>query len=70
MFEIDGLSALDRQFGEFIGAFSNPPDPLVALAAALVSRAAARGDVCLDLATAAGPEPGMAARTRSPGSRP
>ncbi len=50
---IDGLSTLDRRFGAFIGAFSSPADPLVALAAALTSRAAARGDVCLDLA---GPE--------------
>jgi exodeoxyribonuclease V alpha subunit len=56
MFEIDGLSALDRRFGEFIGAFSNPSDPLVALAAALTSRAAARGDVCLDLTNPLGPD--------------
>ena len=59
-FGIAGLSALDRHFGRFIGAFSNPPDPLVVLAAALVSRAAARGDVCLELATAGDLEPGMA----------
>jgi exodeoxyribonuclease V alpha subunit len=51
---MEDLSALDRRFGEFIGAFSTPPDPPVVLAAALTSRAAARGDVCLDLARPAG----------------
>jgi len=50
------LSTLDRRFGEFIGAFSRPADTAVVLAAALTSRAAARGDVCLDLARPAGLE--------------
>ena len=59
-FGIAGLSALDRHFGRFIGTFSNPPDPLVVLAATLVSRAAARGDVCLELAAPGDLEPGMA----------
>jgi exodeoxyribonuclease V alpha subunit len=45
----DQLSALDRRFGEFIAGFSPAPDPHVALAAALVSRAAGRGDACLEL---------------------
>jgi exodeoxyribonuclease V alpha subunit len=45
----DQLSALDRRFGEFIAGFSPAPDPHVALAAALVSHAAGRGDACLEL---------------------
>lgn len=54
---IEGLSHLDRRFGAFIGAFSSPAEAPVVLAAALTSRAAARGDVCLDLARPAGLEP-------------
>src|SRR5512136_2000579 len=54
---IEELSALDRRFAGFIGAFSNTPDPLVVLAAALTSRAAARGDVCLDLTDPTGLDP-------------
>ena len=52
----DQLSALDRRFGEFIAGFSPAPDPHVALAAALVSRAAGRGDACLELSDVERPE--------------
>ena len=43
------LSDIDRAFGQMIRRISNGDDPWVATAAGLVSRAAANGDVCLDL---------------------
>jgi exodeoxyribonuclease V alpha subunit len=48
------FSHLDRHFGEFIAGRSAGSSGEVALAAALVSRAAANGDVCLDLQEWAG----------------
>lgn len=44
------LNDIDRAFGELIHRLSDTRDPWVALAAALVSRASAEGDACLDLA--------------------
>ncbi len=46
-------SEIDIHFARFILAFSNDPDPDIFLAAALVSRATAGGDICLNLAAAA-----------------
>ena len=46
-------SEIDIHFARFILAFSNDPDPDIFLAAALVSRATAGGDICLNLDAAA-----------------
>ena len=46
-------SEIDIHFARFILAFSNDPDPDIFLAAALVSRATAGGDICLNLDVAA-----------------
>ena len=43
------FSELDIHFARFIMRFSADPDPDIFLAAALVSRATANGDICLDL---------------------
>jgi exodeoxyribonuclease V alpha subunit len=47
------FSALDLHFGRFIADFSSLADDRLALAAALLSRSARSGSVCLDLAAAA-----------------
>jgi exodeoxyribonuclease V alpha subunit len=49
------FSDIDIHFAGFIGRFSanGQPDPLLLLAAALVSRATANGDICLNLETVA-----------------
>ncbi len=47
------INAIDRAFAEMIHRRLGGIDPWVAVAAGLVSRAAASGDVCLDLATVA-----------------
>jgi len=43
------FSRIDIHFARFILDFSNDQDPDIFLAAALVSRATANGDICLDL---------------------
>ncbi len=43
------LSDIDRAFARMVHRISNSDDPWVGLAAGLVSRAAAKGDVCIDL---------------------
>jgi exodeoxyribonuclease V alpha subunit len=48
------FSALDRHFGRFIAGFQPGGNAAVELAAALLSRAAGNGDVCLDLPLTAG----------------
>lgn len=44
------LNEIDHAFGKLIHRLADTRDPWVALAAALVSRASAEGDACLDLA--------------------
>lgn len=48
------FSHLDRHFAEFIEGFGTRRSPALALAAALLSRAAGEGHVCLDLSREAG----------------
>jgi exodeoxyribonuclease V alpha subunit len=48
------ISDLDRCFARLMVRLSTPGDGALALAAALVSRASAGGDICLDLARPAG----------------
>lgn len=48
------FSPLDRHFGRFMAAFQPGGNAAVELAAALLSRAAGNGDVCLDLSLTAG----------------
>jgi exodeoxyribonuclease V alpha subunit len=48
------FSDLDRHFAEFIEAQAGDDQPLVGLAAALVSQRQGQGDICLDLRTVAG----------------
>lgn len=50
LFQQGVLNRIDRSFAAMIQRISGEPDPLVVLAAGLLSRAAAEGDVCLDLA--------------------
>jgi exodeoxyribonuclease V alpha subunit len=50
----DVFSHLDRHFAGFIAGFGTRTGPAVALAAALLSRAAGAGNVCLDLGRVAG----------------
>jgi exodeoxyribonuclease V alpha subunit len=47
------FSDIDLHFAGFIGRFSADDEPAVCLAAALVSRATANGDICLNLASLA-----------------
>jgi len=47
------FSDIDLHFAGFIGRFSTADEPAVCLAAALVSRATANGDICLNLANLA-----------------
>ncbi len=49
LFQQGGLLRIDRVFASMIHRIDGKGDPWVALAAGLVSRAAADGDVCLDL---------------------
>ena len=49
----DVLSPLNRYFGVFVCRLADAPDPDLFLAAALVSRATERGDICLDLPSVA-----------------
>jgi len=48
------LTPLDVHFGRFMGRLAGGDFPELMLAAALVSRAAQQGNICLDLATLAG----------------
>ncbi len=48
------LSAIDVHFAKFISGFGPDKDADIFLAAVLVSRATAGGDICLDLTTVAG----------------
>lgn len=50
----DAFSEIDRQFARFMECLAGDDNPFVPLAAALVSQRRGRGDICLDLATAAG----------------
>ena len=52
LYERQTISALDWTFGRTVQRLGRCDDPWVGLAAALVSRSASRGDVCLDLALA------------------
>ena len=47
--KIDYFSSIDRHFARFMTALSSQPDPVIGLAAALVSRNNREGDVCIDL---------------------
>jgi len=49
LFQQGGLQRIDRAFAEMVHRISEKRNPWVTLAAGLVSRAAANGDVCLDL---------------------
>jgi len=49
LFQSSMFNNIDRAFGRMIDRILGAKEPLVALAAGLVSRAAANGDVCLDL---------------------
>ncbi len=48
------LSAIDVHFAKFISGFAPDKDAHIFLAAGLLSRASGKGDICLDLETAAG----------------
>jgi exodeoxyribonuclease V alpha subunit len=50
----EGFSSLDRHFARFMLRLADGAEPALGLAAALVSRQAGRGHVCLDLAESAG----------------
>ena len=52
LYERQTISALDWTFGRTVQRLGRCDDPWVGLAAALVSRSASRGDVCLDMALA------------------
>jgi exodeoxyribonuclease V alpha subunit len=58
------LSAMDAHFAKFISSFTTDKDDHLFLAAALVSQATGRGNICLDLKAAAGK-----ALTGQPGDR-
>ncbi len=61
------LSDLDRSFGRLMERLSDSRDGALALAAALVSRASAEGDICLELSRlAGGPVPGGQTALRCP----
>jgi exodeoxyribonuclease V alpha subunit len=48
------FSNIDLHFARFISGFSDDPHPDIFLAAALVSRSTASGDICLDLGSMSG----------------
>ncbi len=50
----DYFSSIDRHFARFMTELSSQPDPVIGLAAALVSRNNREGDVCIDLNSFAG----------------
>src|SRR5512139_1996339 len=57
----DDLTDIDRQFADFVCRLAATREPWLWQAAALVSNAAGRGSVCLDLAAVASGEADTAA---------